>query len=136
MYRISEINRRRTGRQGDHTPLWRKDKDFRRAKVVPQGVKKVGDIFSLLLPFMQLLEPDHAGICIRVGWTLLLVLPVRGDTEFSSGMHLGRANLYLDRFAVWSDDRGVERLIEVELRHRDVIFKSTWNWAPSRMDCT
>ena len=56
--------------------------------------------------------------------------PVRGNAFLSRLVHLLRANLQLEAFALRSDDCGVERLIHIRLGHCDVIFEAAGNWLP------
>ena len=46
-------------------------------------------------------------------------------------VHLIGANLNFNRFATRANNRCVQRLIEVELRHRNVVFEAPRNWIPS-----
>ena len=48
-------------------------------------------------------------------------------------MHLLGTNLHLKRPASWADDRGVQALVHVELRHGDVVFESPWHRVPQRV---
>ena len=63
----------------------------------------------------------------------LLVLPVRGDAVLGPAVHVVRADLDLDRLALGPDHRGVQRLVEVELRHRDVVLEPAGDRVPSRV---
>lgn len=53
------------------------------------------------------------------------------DTVFGDIVHAPRADLQLDALARRADDRGVDRLIVVLLRRRDVVLEATWNNAPA-----
>ena len=64
----------------------------------------------------------------------LLVAPVRGDAELGAPVHLLGADLHLDRLARRPDDRGVQRLVEVELGHRDVVLEPALDRLPHRVD--
>ena len=39
-------------------------------------------------------------------------------------MHVTRTNLHFDGFAIWADDGGVQTLVQVEFRHRDVVLEA------------
>ena len=65
---------------------------------------------------------------------LLLVLPVRGDAELGGAVHRVGADLHLDRLAGRADDRRVQRLVHVELRHRDVVLEPARHRLPVRVD--
>ena len=49
-------------------------------------------------------------------------------------MHLARADLDLERPALGPDDRRVQRLVHVELRHRDEVLEATRQRLPQRVD--
>ncbi len=68
------------------------------------------------------------------GDRLLLVLPVRGDAVLGAAVHVEGADLQLDRLAAGSDDRGVQRLVHVELGHRDVVLEPAGHRVPPRVD--
>ena len=64
---------------------------------------------------------------------LLLVLPVRGDAVLGAAVHVERADLEFDGLAVGADDRRVQRLVHVELGHRDVVLEPAGDRVPSRV---
>ena len=64
----------------------------------------------------------------------LFVAPVCGHTVLGSRMHLGGSNLYLDFFAERANNRRVQRLVEVEFRHGDVVLESALHWLPRRVN--
>ena len=49
---------------------------------------------------------------------------MRRDAVFRRFMHLKSADLYFKRCRVFSDQRRVERLIHISLRHCDIILKT------------
>ena len=49
------------------------------------------------------------------------------DTELRGSVHLESTNLNLERNAVLSDDRRVQGLVHIGLRHRDVVLKTSGN---------
>ena len=61
---------------------------------------------------------------------LFLVLPVRGHAVLRAPVHPPRPDLQLDRLAARADHRGVQRLVHVELRHRDVVLEPPGNGVP------
>src|SRR6185312_2978828 len=67
---------------------------------------------------------------------VLLVAEVRGDAVFRAPVHLARADLELDRAALGPDHRRVQRLVEVELGHRDVVLEATLHRPPERVNRT
>ena len=84
---------------------------------------------------MELAQPEHLGT-LFAALLALFVLPMSCNTEFGASMHLKGANLNLNCFAIWSNDRCMQRLIEIEFRHSDVILEAARNWTPTRMDRT
>jgi len=68
-----------------------------------------------------------------VGESLLLVLPVGGHAVLGAPVHREGADLQLDRLAVRPDHRGVQRLVHVELGHRDVVLEPARDRVPSRV---
>ena len=64
----------------------------------------------------------------------LLVAPVGGDAELGAPVHLLGAHLDLDRLAARSDDRRVQRLVEVELGRVDVVLEAALDRGPERVD--
>ena len=70
------------------------------------------------------------------GLAVLLVLPVRRDAVLRATVHREGADLQLDRLALRADDRGVQRLVHVELRHRDVVLEPPEHGVPPRVQDT
>jgi hypothetical protein len=54
----------------------------------------------------------------------LLVAPMRGNAHLGDLVHAVGADLHLDAHALWADDTGVERLVAVRLRCRDVVLEA------------
>ena len=65
---------------------------------------------------------------------LFLVLPVRRDAVLGPAVHVPGADLQLHRLAAGPDDRRVQRLVHVELRHRDVVLEPARDRVPARVD--
>ena len=64
----------------------------------------------------------------------LLVHPVRGDAELRHVVHLAGADLDLQRPSLGPDDRRVQRLVHVELRHRDEVLEAPGQRLPQGVD--
>src|SRR3989449_10381648 len=62
------------------------------------------------------------------------VEPVRRDALLGDPVHLAGADLDLDRVALGADDRRVERLVHVDLRHRDEVLEAAGHGLPQRVD--
>ena len=56
---------------------------------------------------------------------------MRGDAVLGALMHVEGADLDLHRLATGSDDRRMQRLVEIKLRHRDVVFETAGNRVPA-----
>ncbi len=92
-------------------------------------MNSAGSVVSCL-PVDEPLQPDE----VFGGVALLLVAPVRGDAVLGAPVHLDRADLELDRAALRTHHRRVQRLVEVELRHRDVVLEPALHRPPQRVD--
>ncbi len=149
VHRVGEVDGRGAGRQRYHIALRREDEDFVAREVEAQRFEELARVLGLLLPVEQLPQPGHvvdgvlalAGVLRHVrtdlggaGDRLLLVLPVRGDAVLGAAVHVEGADLELDGLAAGADHRGVQRLVHVELRHRDVVLEPAGDRVPSRVD--
>src|SRR3546814_17560603 len=83
-------------------------------------------------PVDDAVEPGHVGD--RRAGAVVLVLPVRGDALLGARVHLVGADLHLHRLALRTDHRRVQRLVEVELRHRDVVLEAALHRLPGGVD--
>ena len=88
------------------------------------------------MPVAELLEPSEINLFVASLSRGLLVLPVSGDTKLSPLVHLLGADLNLDASALWPNHGGVERLIEVELGHRDVVLEAPGERGPTCVNCS
>ena len=86
------------------------------------------------------MQPVHLHIFLLAGLFLrsagLLILPVRCDTELCRTVHLEGTDLDLERYTVGADDRRMQRLVHVRLRHRDVILEAARNRSVHLMNYT
>ncbi len=151
VHRVGEIDRRGLRRQGDDLALRSEHIHFGSAQILLERTKEFVGIRGLARPVGKLLNPLEvvglaqllvfAALAVRfvrraqraAGLTVLLVLPVGGDTEFGTAVHVPRTNLDLHRFAAGTHHRGVQALVHVELRHGDVILEASRNRAPPRV---
>ena len=134
---VREVDRGRPGRQPDELALRGEDVDLAGVDLEAQRLEELARVGGLLLPVEQLAQPRHVvdGVGLAVahlhaalvagalGARVLLVLPVRGDAVLGPAVHRVGADLDLDRLATGADDRRVQRLVHVELRHRDVVLE-------------
>ena len=137
MHRVREVDGRRTRRQHDDLALRRKNVHLVAGDLVAQRIEELLRIprFALHLdqraqPVRLLIRTHAIGVSARrVG--VLLVLPVRGDTVLGALMHVKSTDLNLHRLAAGSDDRRMQRLVEIKLRHRDVVFETAGDRVPA-----
>jgi hypothetical protein len=59
---------------------------------------------------------------------------VGGHAVLGALVHLRGPDLDLERLALRPDHRGVQRLVQVELRHRDVVLDATLHRLPHGVD--
>ena len=136
VHRVGEVNRSRTGWQDDDLTLRGEDVHLVPSDLVAQRIQELLRITRLALHLnegaqpVRLLLRTHAIRVAARGVRVLLVLPVRGDTVFRALVHVIRANLDLHRLAARTNDRRVQRLVEVELGHRDVVFEAARDRVP------
>ena len=127
--RVGEVDRRGAGGERDDLALGREDEDLVVLEVDLQRLHELAGVGGLLLPVDHALQPEQV-----LGRLALLVAPVRGDAVLGAPVHLLGADLHLDRLARRPDDRGVQRLVEVELGHRDVVLEPALHRLPHRVD--
>ena len=117
VHRVGEVHRRRPRRQRDHVALRREHEDLLHRKVVAQRLQELAGVRGLPLPVEQLTHPGHVvdlgrGVRMRgVAALGFLVAPVRGDAVLGGAVHVAGADLHLQRLALRTDDRGVQRLV-------------------------
>ena len=130
---VGEVHRGGALRQRDHFAARGEDVDLGGAQVEPQRLEELGRVGGLPLPVDQLPQPGHVadvGVPPRPSDGLFLVLPVRRDAVLRPPVHAPGADLQLDRLALRADHGGVQRLVHVELRHRDVVLEPPGNRVP------
>ena len=59
-----------------------------------------------------------------------------GDAVLGVLVHLVGADLNLNRTPAGTNHRRMQRLIEVELRHGDIVFEAPGNGVPSTVECS
>ena len=101
-----------------------------------QGVEELPRVGGVALPIQQAAQPGHVvdiGLAALAAAALFLVFPVGRYAVFGATVHGVGADLDLDGLALRPDDRRVQRLIHVELRHRDVVLEPAGNRVPLGM---
>src|SRR5687767_12365497 len=62
------------------------------------------------------------------------VFPVPLDALLGDDIHLSAPALHVERLSLLGHDRGVQRLVEVRLRHGDVVLDPAGNRTPRLMN--
>ena len=135
---VGEVDGRRAGRQRDHVTARGEHVGLGAVDLEAQRLQELARVLDLALPVEELLDPRHvvevAGLVgVDAGPAVLLVLPVRGHAVLSPAVHAEGADLHLDRLALRADHRRVQRLVHVELRHRDVVLEPAEDRVPARV---
>ena len=130
--RVGQVDRCGVLRQCDDVTLGSEDVDLGGVELETQRFEELPRIVGLPLPLVDLLHPVQLGgvrveiaaaVLAALAVGLFLVLPVRGHTVLGAPVHLVSADLELHRMVAGTQDRGVQRLVHVVLRHRDVILE-------------
>ena len=149
--RVGEVDRGGTLREGDDLAARGEDVDLGACQVETERVEELRGVLGLPLPVDELSQPGHLGgflaalglvlACLRGGGEdraagdhVFLVLPVRGDAVLRALVHAPGADLQFHRLAARAYHRRVQRLVHVELRHRDVVLEPAGDRVPSRVD--
>jgi hypothetical protein len=77
---------------------------------------------------------DVALLFFRVIVLAFLVAPMGGDARLGDLIHLLGPDLDFVDVAIARDDRGMERLVHVRLRHGDVVFEAARDRLIGRVD--
>ena len=137
---IRKIDNRRAHRQVDNVAFRGEDEHLFRRKIGLDGAHKVSDIFTFGLVIEHVADPLQATLQ-RVGLFVAarhaeLIFPVRRDAVFCRVVHFPRANLHLERDALFADDRRVQGLVHVLLRRGNVVLKAVRQRGEHIMDDT
>ena len=119
---VGKIDRGRPGRQVDDTASWSHAVDIRIEDIVRDVIHVILGIGIRIL--FKGFEPVEFfdELLLRAGLAFL-VGPVGSDTSLSDLIHLFGTDLYFIDPAIRSDDRRMQGLIQVHLRHGDIIFQ-------------
>ena len=122
--RVGEVDRGRAARQRQDPALGREHVDLVGEQVHLDVLEELLRVARLVLDLEQRLQPA-VGLLLQLGELVgvVLVHPVRGDARLGEAVHLLGADLHLDRHAVGADEVGVDRLVAVRLRDRDVVLE-------------
>ena len=135
---VGEVQRRRPGGQRLDLALGREDEDLLVEEVDLEVLHELLRVGELLLPVEHRAQPLQLRLALRdlhaAAAGVGLVEPVRGDAELGQLVHLARADLDLQRQPLGTDHRRVQRLVHVELRHRDEVLEAPRQRLPQRVD--
>src|SRR5882724_4602470 len=132
--RVGEVEGRRAVRERLHVALGREDVHLVREEVDPDRVHELLRVLRILLRLDQLAQPHERLVELVLARLPLLVEPVRRDPLLGDAVHLAGPDLDLDGVALGPDDRRVQRLVHVDLRHRDEILEAPRHRLPQRVD--
>ena len=97
--RVGEVDRRRVARQRLHLAGRREDVDLLGIELDLQVLQELLRIADLLLELEQLPQPEEVLLVAIGAVPAFLVLPVRRDPFLGDAVHLGGADLDLERKA-------------------------------------
>src|SRR4051794_38976856 len=136
---VGEVERSGPGGERLDLALRGEDEDLLVEEVDLQVLHELLGVLELLLPVEHRAQPLELALALGRGRLAararaLLVDPVRGDAELGHVVHLARADLDLERQSLGPDHRRVQRLVHVELRHRDEVLEPPGQRLPQRVD--
>ena len=120
---VGEVERGRAGGQVLDVALGGEDEDLVLEDVELQPLHELGGVHHLALPVDQLPHPGQLLVVAPIAARALLVAPVRGDPRLRHLVHGAGPDLDLERLGIGPDHRGVQRLVQVRLRHGDVVVE-------------
>ena len=121
---VGKVHHGRAPGQGHDLALGGKHIDRIGEQVHLHVVPELGGVAGLVLDVQQRLQPLGAQAFGRRAITVLrLVQPVRGHASLGNDVHFVGAHLELDVHARGADQRGVQRLVAIELGNGDMVFE-------------
>ena len=131
VHAVCEVDGRRAGRQVDHLAPRGEDVDPILEELLFRGREELAAARLLLrLPIEHRAQPLDLALVRLVVPGLRLVAPVGGDADVGDAIHVGRADLHLERPTVRPDDGGVQRLVLVLLGVGDVVVEFAGDGPP------
>ena len=122
---VSEIERRGACRQINHIPFRGKDVDAIVKDLTAHFVEHFARVSHLFLPRNQLTQPGDTILVTRAtaAGGPLFIFPVRRHAQLGVFVHLFGTDLNFHRFAARAEHHGMNRLIAIRLRVRDVVIE-------------
>ena len=130
---IGKVEGRCALRQIDDFALRRKDEDFIAEQIDLERLDEFLGIARVVLPIQNLAQPIELVIQRIRNLLAFLVAPVRRNAVFRDAVHLVGSNLHLKGHAIFANDRRMQRLIHVRLRHGDIILEAVGHLLPERV---
>ena len=131
---VGEVERGGAAGEGEDLPLGAEGVDLVGVEVDLERGEEGAGVLDLLLPLEQLPQPEDVEVALVAGRLPLLVAPVGGDPLLGHLVHVAGADLHLEGLPPLAHHRGVERLVEVGLGHRDVVLEAAGDGAPVLVD--
>ncbi|MPM63878.1 hypothetical protein SDC9_110762 [bioreactor metagenome] len=131
---VCKVDGGRTDRQVNQVAAGRKDKDFVVKKVDFKGRHEVLGVGGCRLDFKELAHPFEFPVERILLGHAPLVFPVGRDAELRRAVHIPSADLNLKGHAFGTDDGGMNALIHVGFRGRNIVFELAGNGAPHVVD--
>ena len=122
MDRVGEVDRSRAPWQVDQVAARRETKDLVLEHLELGVLQELLRSSGVLDDIQELAQPAVLGAFGLDG--SLLIVPMPGQAVFGHVVHFGGADLHLDALAFGPENAGVQRLVAVRLRRRDVILKT------------
>src|SRR5258708_13694243 len=122
MHGESKIDRRRALRKLDDVSGRREDEDLVLVEVQLEELEELVGRLGVHLQLEHLAEPGEVPIELVATVLDALVAPVSGDSVIRGPMHLAGPDLDFEQLSPWAEYRGMQRLVSVRLRLRDVIL--------------
>src|SRR5437667_12584939 len=79
-------------------------------------------------------QPKKTLIVFLIQSPASFIFPMSGNALLGNAMHLHGADLNLKRLTLWSNDRGMKRLIHIRSRNSYEVLYSSRNWSPQVMN--
>ena len=143
VHRIGKVDGRGARTEHLHLAGRREDEDLAVVQVDLHGFEELLGVGQVVLlgpverapqPCELVVEALRGALLVAVGVARLLVEPVGGNAVLGVLVHLLGADLHLEGAARRTDDRGVQRLVHVELGHCDVVFEAPGHGRPQGVD--
>ena len=133
VHRIGKIHGRRSLGQLDQLALWSEGEDPVLVHRHPGMLEELFGGLGVVEDLDEIVDPGHVDVGGRLAF---LVSPVGGKAALRLLMHLPVADLDFDPHLRIVDDRGVQRLVTVALRCRDVVLEAAGNHRPTAVNET